>query len=64
VLLQPGAGTDDVLYFFRPAFLHEVIHNETALYIQRARGILVNDARWRAQAMPDPRAPAEPDIGR
>ena len=46
--------TDDRLYFFRLALLHEDMHHEAALYMAQALGWRVDDARWQPQPLPDP----------
>ncbi len=46
-LLQQAEG-DDALYFFRLALLHEDMHHEAAIYMARALGVELADARWRA----------------
>ncbi len=45
---------DDILYFYRLALLHEDMHHEAALYMARALGIAVDDARWHAPRLPEP----------
>ncbi|EHR72293.1 TIGR03440 family protein [Burkholderiales bacterium JOSHI_001] len=58
-LLQHAAGTDDALYFFRLALLHEDMHHEAALYMARGLGMAVHDPRWQVQALPAPGAPLQ-----
>ncbi|MBA4175484.1 MAG: hypothetical protein C0505_02815 [Leptothrix sp. (in: Bacteria)] len=53
-----GAGaSDDALYFFRLALLHEDMHHEAALYMAQALGVAIADTRWQPRALPDPPAP-------
>ena len=65
---------DQALYFFRLALLHEDMHHEAALYMARALGVPIHDARWQAHALPAPgpalaleartwRLGSEPDSG-
>jgi iron(II)-dependent oxidoreductase len=56
-LLGQAEATDAGLYFFRLALLHEDMHHEAALYMARGLGLPLDDARWRAQALPEPGAP-------
>jgi iron(II)-dependent oxidoreductase len=56
-LLGRAEATDAALYFFRLALLHEDMHHEAALYMARGLGLPLDDARWRAQALPEPGAP-------
>ncbi|EWS54358.1 MULTISPECIES: selenoneine synthase SenA [unclassified Methylibium] len=55
-LLQQAEHSDDALYFFRLALLHEDMHHEAALYMARGLGIAVDDERWQARGLPDPGA--------
>jgi iron(II)-dependent oxidoreductase len=45
-LLPDGDGSNDSLYFFRLALLHEDMHHEAALYMAQALGLPVEDPRW------------------
>jgi iron(II)-dependent oxidoreductase len=56
-LLAQTAGSDEALYFFRLALLHEDMHHEAAVYMARALGVPLSDGRW--QPRPDPRPRAE-----
>jgi ergothioneine biosynthesis protein EgtB len=56
-LLRDAAATEDALYFFRLALLHEDMHHEAALYMARGLGIPIDDPRWQARALPTPSAP-------
>ena len=56
-LLAQADGSDDGLYFFRLALVHEDMHHEAGLYMAHALGIAVDDARWQAPQLPDPPAP-------
>ena len=56
-LLRTAAATDDGLYFFRLALLHEDMHHEAALYMAQSLGWPLADARWQPCPLPDP-APA------
>jgi ergothioneine biosynthesis protein EgtB len=58
-LLRQCGAADDALYFFRLALLHEDMHHEAALYMARGLGIAIDDARWRARALPAPTGPLE-----
>ncbi|MEO8122952.1 MAG: selenoneine synthase SenA [Burkholderiales bacterium] len=49
--------SDDALYFFRLALLHEDMHHEAALYMAQALGIAIDDVRWQAPALSAPPAP-------
>lgn len=53
-LLQQAENTDDALYFFRLALLHEDMHHEAALYMARGLGIAIDDERWRPTGLPAP----------
>jgi ergothioneine biosynthesis protein EgtB len=55
-LLQASGDSDDDLYFFRLALLHEDMHHEAALYMARSLGIAIDDPRWQPQVLPDPPA--------
>ena len=55
-LLQQAENTEDALYFFRLALLHEDMHHEAALYMARGLGIAIDDERWRATGLPTPGA--------
>lgn len=57
VLLASAGDSDDALYFFRLALLHEDMHHEAALYMARGLGLPVDDPRWRVQALPQPGPP-------
>ena len=54
-LLQAADTTDDALYFFRLALLHEDMHHEAALYMAHSLGLAIDDGRWQAQPLPDTR---------
>ena len=51
VLLQRAPATDDGLYFFRLALLHEDMHHEAALYMAQSLGWPVLDARWQPRPL-------------
>ncbi|HWS76556.1 MAG TPA: selenoneine synthase SenA [Quisquiliibacterium sp.] len=53
-LLGQAGESDDALYFFRLALLHEDMHHEAALYMARSLGIPIEDPRWRAERLPEP----------
>ncbi len=55
-LLREVPDTDDGLYFFRLALLHEDMHHEAALYMAQGLGLAVDDPRWQAAALPEPPA--------
>ena len=44
-------------YFFHLVLLHEDMHHEAALYMARALGVPLEDARWQARPLPEPPAP-------
>ena len=52
-LLREAPATDDGLYFFRLALLHEDMHHEAAVYMAQALG-------WPASVGTPPRLPAPP----
>jgi ergothioneine biosynthesis protein EgtB len=56
-LLERSDGSDDALYFFRLALLHEDMHHEAALYMAQGLGIAIDDPRWQAPTLADPAAP-------
>lgn len=56
VLLREAGDSDDALYFFRLALLHEDMHHEAALYMARGLGWPVADARWQPRPLPAPPA--------
>ena len=62
-LLADTSDNDDALYFFRLALLHEDMHHEAALYMAQSLGLAIPDARWQAQALPDPQAALELPAG-
>lgn len=49
-----AAESDDTLYFFRLALLHEDMHHEAALYMGRALGVPLADARWQPRRLDEP----------
>jgi gamma-glutamyl hercynylcysteine S-oxide synthase len=53
-LLREAPGTDNGLYFFRLALLHEDMHHEAALYMAQGLGLVITDPRWQAAALPEP----------
>ncbi len=53
-LLAESPETDEALYFFRLALLHEDMHHEAALYMAQGLGIPIDDARWQAPRLPEP----------
>ena len=56
-LLAEAPQTDESLYFFRLALLHEDMHHEAALYMAQALGIPIDDPRWQPASLPAPGAP-------
>ena len=56
-LLGRALPSDDGLYFFRLALLHEDMHHEAALYMAQSLGWQVDGARWQPRPLPG-RAPA------
>jgi ergothioneine biosynthesis protein EgtB len=60
-LLQASDDSDDALYFFRLALLHEDMHHEAALYMAQALGLdLQPDAAAGQTMMSTARLPAPP----
>ena len=55
--------SDDALYFFRLALLHEDMHHEAALYMAQALGLDQPDLRWRARTERGLRAELALDAG-
>ncbi len=55
-LLADTPASDDGLYFFRLALMHEDMHHEAALYMAQALGLPVDDARWQPAAIAGERA--------
>ena len=53
-LLQEAGDSDEDLYFFRLALLHEDMHHEAALYMARSLGIAIDDPRWQPRRLPAP----------
>jgi ergothioneine biosynthesis protein EgtB len=62
-LLGEAGDDDDALYFFRLTLLHEDMHHEAALYMARALGVAIDDARWQAAPLPAPPPPVESPAG-
>jgi len=56
-LLSDTPETDEGLYFFRLALLHEDMHHEAALYMAQALDIPIDDARWQPRVLPEPPPP-------
>lgn len=56
ILLREAGDSDDALYFFRLALLHEDMHHEAALYMARGLGWPVADTRWQPRPLPAPPA--------
>jgi ergothioneine biosynthesis protein EgtB len=50
-LLRQADASDDALYFFRLALLHEDMHHEAALYSAQSLGWSVDDPRWQPQPL-------------
>lgn len=44
-------------YFFHLVLLHEDMHHEAALYMARALGVPLPDARWQPRRLPEPPPP-------
>jgi ergothioneine biosynthesis protein EgtB len=63
-LLERSDGSDDALYFFRLALLHEDMHHEAALYMAQGLGVAIDDPRWQAPPLPDPAPPVALDRGK
>lgn len=53
-LLRQAEPSDDGLYFFRLALLHEDMHHEAGLYMARGLGMAVDDPRWQPRPLPAP----------
>jgi hypothetical protein len=49
-LLDQAGDSDDALYFFRLALLHEDMHHEAALYMAQGLGLALDDPRWQPVA--------------
>jgi EgtB-related family protein len=62
-LLAETPLTDESLYFFRLALLHEDMHHEAALYMAQGVGIPIDDPRWQAPRLPDPPSAIAFDAG-
>jgi ergothioneine biosynthesis protein EgtB len=56
-LLDRSEMSDDALYFFRLALLHEDMHHEAALYMAQGLGVAMDDPRWQARPLPEPPPP-------
>ena len=56
-LLNEAGESDDALYVFRLALLHEDMHHEAGLYMARSLGVAVDDPRWLPEPLPEPGAP-------
>jgi len=63
-LLHEAPASDDGLYFFRLALLHEDMHHEAALYMAHALDIPIADARWQPRPLAAPRRPLKLASGR
>ena len=50
-LLLAADTSDDALYFFRLALLHEDMHHEAALYMAHSLGLVIDDARWQPKPL-------------
>ena len=50
-LLRQAPASDDALYFFRLALLHEDMHHEAALHMAQSLGWPVDDRRWQPQPL-------------
>ena len=55
-LLRDAPETPHALYFYRLALLHEDMHHEAALYMARALGLPIDDARWQGAGLAGARA--------
>lgn len=55
-LLAASPETDEALYFFRLALLHEDMHHEAALYMAQSLGVPIDDPRWQPARLPEPGA--------
>ena len=53
-LLGRTEATDEALYFFRLALLHEDMHHEAALYMAQSLGLVIGDLRWQPPRLPAP----------
>ena len=61
--VDQSIATDDTLYFFRLALLHEDMHHEAALYMAQHLGIAIDDPRWQAAPLPEPPPPCHIEPG-
>lgn len=57
-------GSNDALYFFRLALLHEDMHHEAALYMAQSLGLAIDDPRWQSAALDDACRQLSFDAGR
>lgn len=56
-LLADAPETDEAMYFFRLALLHEDMHHEAALYMAQALGVAIDDPRWQPTRLTEPATP-------
>ncbi len=50
-MLREAPASDDALYFFRLALLHEDMHHEASLYMAQSLGWTVDDDRWQPRPL-------------
>jgi ergothioneine biosynthesis protein EgtB len=62
-LHDSDARSDEALYFYRLALLHEDMHHEAGLYMAQALGVPIDEPRWQASALPEPPAPLDDTSG-
>jgi len=62
--LSAKPPADELLYFFRLVLLHEDMHHEAALYMGRALGVALHDARWQPRGLGEPGAALALPAGR
>jgi ergothioneine biosynthesis protein EgtB len=55
-LLRQADETDNGLYFWRLALLHEDMHHEAAIYVAQSLGIAIDDPRWQPSTCDAPPA--------
>lgn len=53
-LLDQADDSDNALYFFRLALLHEDMHHEAALYMAQGLGLALDDPRWQPRSLQAP----------
>ena len=62
-LLRQARASDDALYFFRLALLHEDMHHEAALYTAQSLGWALDDERWQPRPLAEANPPLQIEAG-